>query len=95
MRTPRSRNSASATATVCGNSDFSGSVSAPRQNRLYLNDGTGRFSDETVARLPVDVACTQAVVLDDVDTDGDLDIVTGNSDLFSLGCPRQDARSLP
>ncbi len=79
---------------VCGNSDFSGSTAAQRQNRLYLNDGSGSFTDETATRLPVDVACTEAIRIDDVDSDGDLDIVTGNSDVFVLGCPRQDTLSL-
>ena len=38
-----------------------------RQNRLYLNDGTGAFTDTTAARMPVDTDITQAVALGDVD----------------------------
>ncbi len=50
----------------------------PLQNRLYLNDGSGIFTDGTAARMPVDDDCTYAVALDDVDRDGDVDVVFGN-----------------
>jgi len=49
------------------------------QNRLYLNDGSGVFTDVTAARLPVDRDRTLGVALDDVDRDGDLDLAFGNS----------------
>jgi len=52
---------------------------AQRQNRLYLNDGAGRFTDATAARMPVDGEITLSVVLGDVDGDGDPDIVLGNT----------------
>ncbi len=39
------------------------------QNRLYLNDGTGTFTDATVARMPHDTYNTSAVALGDVDGD--------------------------
>ncbi|MEM7203584.1 MAG: VCBS repeat-containing protein [Planctomycetota bacterium] len=50
-----------------------------RRNRLYLNDGTGRFADVTATALPFDDDGSTAVVLEDIDLDGDLDIVFGNT----------------
>ncbi len=49
------------------------------QNRLLLNDGKGKFSDATKALLPSYPDSTYTVLLEDVDGDGDLDILFGNT----------------
>lgn len=51
---------------------------ARRQNRLLINDGSGRFHDATIGRLPMDDQSSLDGDLIDLDTDGDLDIVTSN-----------------
>lgn len=45
------------------------------QNRLWINDCHGRFSDETAARLPAVTDQTAALRTGDIDRDGDVDIV--------------------
>jgi hypothetical protein len=47
------------------------------QSRLYLNDGSGAFTDAT-NQLPAILDHTLAVALGDVDGDGDLDALMGN-----------------
>ena len=47
------------------------------QNRLYLNDGSGRFIDATVGRMPVDTHLSSALAVGDVDGDGDADLMFG------------------
>ena len=49
---------------------------ADRQNRLLINDGQGRFTDATAARLPTDTLSALDGDFVDVDADGDLDLVT-------------------
>jgi hypothetical protein len=51
------------------------------QDRLLINNGLGRFTDETEARIPADALDTWEVDFIDVDCDGDLDIITGNGEL--------------
>ena len=54
-------------------------VNALTQNRLYINDGTGSFTDETASRLPVDSDKGVEGDFGDVDGDGDLDIIVVNN----------------
>lgn len=56
-----------------------------RQDRILINDGKGRFSDETATRLPKDDENGAHGALIDLDGDGDLDILS--SHLTSGGMP--------
>lgn len=49
----------------------------PQQNYIFLNDGRGQFS--RMRPLGSDRATTYACEVADMDSDGDLDIVTGNA----------------
>lgn len=48
------------------------------QNRLFINDGNGHFTDVTAELLPQEKMHTVDGDFLDVDQDGDLDILTGN-----------------
>ncbi|MGH7150706.1 MAG: FG-GAP repeat domain-containing protein, partial [Planctomycetota bacterium] len=48
----------------------------PRQDRLYLNDGTAMFTDVTAISLPA-LPGSAALAIGDVDGDGDLDAFVG------------------
>jgi hypothetical protein len=48
-----------------------------KPNRLFLNDGTGLFTDVTVANLPaINISNAQDVSLVDIDNDFDLDLMS-------------------
>ncbi len=49
------------------------------QDQLMINDGTGRFSDETGARIPVETGTTLTARFADLDGDGDPDLVRGEA----------------
>jgi len=51
--------------------------SAEEPNCLYLNDGTGVFSD-ALNQIPSHISRTYATAMGDVDDDGDLDVFVGN-----------------
>jgi FG-GAP-like repeat len=48
------------------------------QNRLFVNDGTGHFVDKTATQLPTDADHTIDAIFEDIDLDGDLDLVVAN-----------------
>ncbi len=59
---------------------------ADPQNQLYINDGAGNFTEETGTRLPPDADPSFEGKLIDLDGDGDLDIIVGNTNaLFGPG----------
>ncbi|GAB4335628.1 MAG: hypothetical protein Kow0099_08160 [Candidatus Abyssubacteria bacterium] len=49
------------------------------QNRLFLNDSTGYFTDATATQLPIDVQSSRDADFGDVDNDGDLDAYICNA----------------
>jgi hypothetical protein len=49
-----------------------------RQNRLFLNNGQGRFADVTAEQLPIDNDHTIDAIFEDVDLDNDPDLVLAN-----------------
>lgn len=48
------------------------------RNNLYINDGSGHFTDEAVARGADDIGAAMGVSMSDVDLDGDMDILVTN-----------------
>lgn len=54
------------------------SATTPQILRIYINNGTGTFTDETVARTGGLTFRARGVELGDVERDGDLDIIVAN-----------------
>ena len=49
-------------------------------NRLYLNDGTSTpFGTATIINISSDIHQTYSLILDDVNADGNIDLISGNS----------------
>ena len=53
-------------------------------NKLYLNDGSGVFMDVTATRWPGDLSWVSSLAVEDVDLDGDPDVVLGRPGPKSL-----------
>lgn len=61
---------------VSGGNEFD-SRSALYYDQLYMNDGSGKFTNETKKRLPIMEASGQRIAVGDYDNDGDLDLFVG------------------
>lgn len=48
------------------------------RNNLFINDGSGHFTDEAAARGADDIGAAMGVSISDVDLDGDMDILVTN-----------------
>lgn len=54
------------------------------QDRLLINDGSGRFVDETATRIPAETATTLVARFADLDGDNDIDMVRGDDGPISV-----------
>ena len=64
---------------------FRGEEVGAGQSELWLNDGTGTFTDATATNLPARLAVTVSVAFADIDGDGDPDLSLGNEPLQHVG----------
>ena len=74
---------------IDGDNDEDLFVANETDNRLFVNDGNGFFTDESSMRLPGNDGETREADAADVDNDGDLDIVVANVN-FNSGRPIQN-----
>ncbi len=61
-------------------------------NRILINNGKGFFEDQSADRLPYrsELEETREVVVADIDSDGDMDILYGNVQAFVANASRQN-----
>jgi hypothetical protein len=65
-------------ALLSNENPFNPAPTGGDQNRIWMNDGGGVFTDDTAARLPAATDQTGAMLPGDIDDDGDLDVVVLN-----------------
>jgi len=70
-------------ADLDGDGDLDLTLGCLGRDRLYLNDGTGTYTDATAGRL-FDTDSTYSLVAADFDGDGDIDLVSANRDHQSI-----------
>lgn len=63
---------------ISNENPFDPSPGSGAQNRLFVNDGSGFFTDQTAARLPAVTNQTAAMLPGDIEGDGDVDFIVLN-----------------
>lgn len=79
-RLPQSTANAVVAADLNGDNAIDIIIGNAGQDMVLINDGTGKFEDQTFERILPEDNVTQDVELVDVDRDGDLDLIIGNED---------------